>query len=110
VVEEKLDDYIAYLSLNSPTADLSEIYRINDAIKSSVEALDKEVSDIAAEFQGLDFKSAAIKLKGHPHFSFVMCLLRGMKNDYLSYYAKNHLVDWSLEQIELGDLSPPVEA
>lgn len=110
VVEEKLDDYIAYLSLNSPSADLSHVYRINDAIKSSVEALDKEVSDIAAEFQGLDFKSAAIKLKGHPHFSFVMCLLRGMKNDYLSYYAKNHLVDWSLAQIELGDLSPPVEA
>lgn len=108
VIEEKLDDYIAYLSLNSPSADLSEIYRINDAIKASIEALSKEIDDIAAEFQGVDVKTAAIQLKGHKYFGFVMGVIRGHKNDYLYHYSKNHLVDWSLEQIELGDLSTPV--
>lgn len=109
VVEEKLDDYIAYVSLNSPSADLSNIYRINDAIKAEIERMSNEIDSIAAEFKGLDFKTAAIQLKGHQHFSFVMCSLRGMKNDYLSHYAKHRLVaDWSLEQIDLGDLSAPV--
>jgi RNA ligase len=108
VVEEKLDDYIAYVSLNSPSADLSNIYRINDAIKSEIEALSNEVDDIAATFKGVDVKTAAIQLKGHKHFSFVMGAIRGHKNDYLYHYSKNRLVEaWSLEQIDLGDLSAP---
>lgn len=109
VVEEKLDDYIAYVSLNSPTADLSNIYRINDAIKGEIETLAKEVDDIAATFKDVDIKTAAIQLKGHKHFGFVMGAIRGHKNDYLYHYSKNRLVEaWSLEQIDLGDLSAPV--
>lgn len=108
IVEEKLDDYIAYISLNSPTADLSHVYRINDEIKAAIESLSKEVDEVAATFKDVDIKTAAIQLKGHKHFGFVMGVIRGHKVDYLSHYSKNHLVDWSLEQIDLGDLSAPV--
>lgn len=108
VVEEKLDDYIAYLSLNSPSADLSSIYRINDAIKLWIESFSEEVESIAAEFKGVDIKTAAMQLKGHKQFYFVIASLRGHKNDYLYHYAKTHLTDWSLAEIELGDLSSPL--
>ncbi len=107
VIEEKIDDYIAYLSLNAPEADLSHIHRINDTIKSKIEDISNEVNQTADQFKSVDIKTAAISLKGHKYFSFVMAEIRGLKNDYQYYYLKNHLQeDWSLEQIDLGEFSP----
>lgn len=105
VVDEKLDDYIAYLSLNAPEADLSHIHRINDTIKAEIENLSKTVNDIAAQYKDVDFKTVAMEMKTHEHFGFIMGVLRGYKNDYLTHYARNRLSEWSLEQVDLGSFS-----
>jgi len=110
VLEEKIDDYIAFVSLNAPDADLSHIHRINDTIKGEVEAIDKEVTEIATQYAGSDFKTIAMAVKGHPHFTFIMNMVRGKSNDYLKYYEANRLREvWSLEQIDLGDFAGDLE-
>jgi len=104
VVEEKIDDYVAFLRLNAPDVDLTQVNYIIDTIKSQVETLQHEVDVIAASYEGKSFKEIALDLKGHKYFGFVMCQVRGKVNNYLDYYASERLSDWSLEQIDLGDL------
>lgn len=106
VVDEKIDDYIAFVALNAPDADLSHIRRINDTIKSEVEALEKTVSSIVKHYEGVDFKTIALEMKDHEHFKFIMNAARGKSNNYLEYYERHRLREvWSLEQIDLGDFS-----
>lgn len=105
VLDEKFDDYVAFLQLNAPDADLSHIHRINDSIKAEIEGLRREVATIAKSYEGKSMKEVALDLKGHQYFSFVMATLRGKEVDYLDYYQSDLLRDrWSLDQIDLGDL------
>lgn len=104
VVEEKIDDYIAFISLNEKTADLTQIHYINDTIKSEIEAIDKEVQEMAKHYEGKDVKSIAIDAKGYKYFQFLMRAVRGQTNDYLTYYEREILCDrWSLDQVDFGD-------
>lgn len=106
VLSEKIDDYIAFVSLNAPDADLSQIHHINDTIKGEIECIKKAVADILSQHQGADFKTLATTYLGHPYFSFIMTTARGKEVDYLDYYERNRLKEvWSLEQIDLGDFT-----
>lgn len=106
VVEEQIDDYIAFVALNAPDADLTHIRHINDTIKEEVESIEREVNALANQYAGVDFKTVALALKDHPHFKFVMNLVRGKTNNYLEYYERNRLREvWSLEQIDLGEFA-----
>lgn len=106
VVEEQIDDYIAFVALNAPDADLTHIRHINDTIKAEVEGIEREVTALAKHYAGVDFKTVALDLKDHPHFKFVMNLVRGKTNNYLDYYERNRLREvWSLEQIDLGEFA-----
>lgn len=106
VVEEQIDDYIAFVALNAPDADLTHIRYINDTIKAEVEGIEREVTALAKHYAGVDFKTVALDLKDHPHFKFVMNLVRGKTNNYLDYYERNRLREvWSLEQIDLGEFA-----
>jgi RNA ligase len=106
VLSEKIDDYIAFVALNAPDADLSHIHRINDTIKGEIEGIKKDVADILAQHQGVDFKTLATTHLGHKYFSFIMTTARGKEVDYLDYYERNRLKEvWSLEQIDLGDFT-----
>ncbi len=61
---------------------------------------------LAKHYAGVDFKTVALDLKDHPHFKFVMNLVRGKTNNYLDYYERNRLREvWSLEQIDLGEFA-----
>lgn len=104
VLEEKIDDYIAFISLNEKTADLSKIHYINNTIKSEIEAIDQEVQAMAQNYAGQDVKAIAMDAKGYRYFGFLMRAVRGMSNDYLTYYRQELLCDrWSLDQIDFGD-------
>lgn len=106
VVEEQIDDYIAFVALNAPDADLTHIRHINDTIKEEVEGIEREVNALAKQYAGVNFKTVALALKDHPHFKFVMNLVRGKTNNYLEYYERNRLREvWSLEQIDLGEFA-----
>lgn len=105
VIDETIDDFIGYLSLNAPNADLSQVHHINTFITDFIEGIKMEVEEVAKPFVGKTFKEAAIALKGHPLFGFAMRYLRGQENDYKSYYADKYLKEhWSLDEIDLGDL------
>ncbi|MBX9837859.1 MAG: hypothetical protein K2X69_06035 [Silvanigrellaceae bacterium] len=105
VVEETIDDFIGYLSLNAPNADLSQIHTINNFINDFIATLESEVKSISAPYVGLSFKEAAIAFKTHKYFGLIMRYLRGVPNNYLGYYADNYLKEhWSLDEIDLGDL------
>lgn len=106
VLSEKIDDYIAFVALNAPDADLSQIHHINDTIKGEIEGIKQEVAEILAKHQGADFKTLATTYLGHPYFSFIMTTARGKEVDYLDYYERNRLKEvWSLEQVDLGDFT-----
>lgn len=105
VIDETIDDFIGYLSLNAPLADLSEVNSINLFITNFVSDLEKEIKELAAPFIGKPFKEAATSLEKGPKFYLVMGLLRGNTNNYLQYYLDYHLKEhWSLDEIDLGDL------
>lgn len=105
VIDETIDDFIGYLSLNAPQADLSDVHFINDFITGFISGIENEVKEIAAPFVDKPFKEAAMALKGHPKFGLVMGFLRGNTNNYLQHYADFYLKDhWSLDEIDLGDL------
>lgn len=106
VLSEKIDDYIAFVALNAPEADLTQIHHINDTIKGEIEGIKKEVADILSKHQGVDFKTLATTYLGHPYFSFIMTTARGKEVDYLDYYERNRLKEvWSLDQVDLGDFT-----
>lgn len=106
VLSEKIDDYIAFVALNAPDADLSHIHRINDTIKAEIEGIKADVAEILAQHQGSDFKTLATTYVGHKYFSFIMTTARGKEVDYLDHYERNRLKEvWSLEQIDLGDFT-----
>lgn len=106
VLSEKIDDYIAFVALNAPEADLTQIHHINDTIKGEIEGIKKEVDTILAQHQGADFKTLATTYLGHPYFSFIMTTARGKEVDYLDYYERNRLKEvWSLDQVDLGDFT-----
>ena len=106
VLSEKIDDYIAFVALNAPDADLTQIHYINDTIKAEIEGLKNDVAAILAQHEGADFKTLATTYLGHPYFWFIMMAARGKEVDYLDYYERNRLKEvWSLEQIDLGDFT-----
>lgn len=106
VLSEKIDDYIAFVALNAPDADLSHIHRINDTIKAEIEGIKADVAEILTQHQGADFKTLATTYVGHKYFSFIMTTARGKEVDYLDHYERNRLKEvWSLEQIDLGDFT-----
>lgn len=102
VVEEKIDDYIAFLQLNAPEVDLTHINRIIDTVKSQIETIAGEVDVIVESFKGQTFKEVAMAMKGHQYFGFVMTQVRGGTVDYLGFYESKMLSDWSLDEIDLG--------
>lgn len=105
VIDETIDDFIGYLTLNAPKADLSQIHHINNTIGSFIVDMNKEVVDLATPFIGVPFKDVALAFKGHKYFSFIMNYLRGNDLRYFEYYKDYHLKeDWSLDEIDLGDL------
>jgi hypothetical protein len=106
VLSEKIDDYIAFVALHAKDADLTHIHYINDTIKAEIEGIKKDVADILAQHEGVDFKTLATTYLGHPYFSFIMTTARGKEVDYLDYYERNRLKEvWSLEQVDLGNFT-----
>jgi hypothetical protein len=111
VLSEKIDDYIAFVALNAPDADLSQIHHINDTIKGEIEGIKKDVAEILAKHQGADFKTLATTYLGHPYFAFIMTTARGKEVDYLEYYERYRLKEvWSLGDFTGSDDSDDVEA
>jgi RNA ligase len=105
VVEETIDDFIGYFSLNAPEADLSQVHQINNFINDFITKLEIEVKEIARPYALLPIKDAAIAMKGHKYFGLVINQLRSHTNNYLAYYSTHYLKEhWSLEQLDLGDL------
>ena len=105
VLDETIDDFIGYLSLNAPKADMSQVHHINNSINEFVNQMEKEVIELSAPFIDKPIKEAALALKGHKYFGFVMGTLRGQTCDYLGYYKEHYLKEhWSLDEIDLGDL------
>lgn len=105
VIDETIDDFIGYLSLNAPMADLSEVNEINLTITKFITDLECEIKELAAPFIGKSFKEAATAIEKGPKFYLVMGLLRGNTNNYHKHYLDYHLKeDWNLEEIDLGDL------
>lgn len=105
VIDETIDDFIGYLSLNAPEADMSQVHSIHDFIIDFISGIEHEVKELAAPFADKTFKEAALALKGHPKFALVMGVLRGNTNNYLQHYSDQYLKEhWSLDEIDLGDL------
>jgi RNA ligase len=105
VVEETIDDFIGYLSLNAPEADMSQVHQINNFINEFINEMKKEVIELSTPFMDLPLKDAAIAMKGHKYFGFVMNHLRNQVPDYLGYYKAFYLKEhWSLDEIDLGNL------
>lgn len=102
VLEETIDDFIAFIKTNRPGADLTRIVEINDEITTEIETLESSVKKIVDENQGLTPKELNEKMKGSPLHNFVMRTFRGQTFDYLNWYRMHKLKDWSLKPVEMG--------
>lgn len=102
VIDETIDDFIAFVKTNRPKADLSRIIEINDEITTEIEMLESSVKKIVDESQGLTPKELNDKMKDSPLHNFVMRTFRGQTFDYLKWYRMHKLKDWSLRPVDMG--------
>lgn len=93
-----IDDTKALLvELGKP---LKPVELIEHKVVSDINEIINTVNTIKdKECVPLDIRSIAEKYKGHKYFGLIMNAVRGKENDYIDYYAKYHLKDYSLNEI-----------
>ena len=94
VANENVDDLKSLLV--SQGQNIDQIVKIETQVVKEIAGIKKVVEAVACMWQNASFKTAACELKGSPYFSLVMSLLRGKEPNYIDYWKRNHLKDYSL--------------
>lgn len=102
VLNETIDDFIAFIQTNRPNADLTRVNEINNQITSEIAHLKSETDKLVKENAHLSFKDMAAQFKNHPLSSFVLRTARGQEVDYIKWYRMNRLKSWPLDPLEMG--------
>lgn len=97
VVNETVDDLKSLVA--SQGKDITPIEAIEDQVAHELQWLRSEVNTVAQSFIGETFKDAAIALKGTRLFSLVMSELRGKEPNYIDFWKKNFLKNYSLRVV-----------
>lgn len=94
VANENVDDMKSLLV--SQGQNIDQIVEIETRVVNEIAEIKRIVETHAHMWQGASFKVAAIGLQGCAYFSLVMSLLRGKEPNYIDYWKRNHLKDYSL--------------
>lgn len=105
VLEETIDDFIAFLNTNRPKADLTRVNEINDEVSGWLHKTEAEVEKHVAECAGMTPKEVYMKFEGHPLQGFIARRFRGQTINYIYHYQQNLLSGWSLKGIDMGEIS-----
>lgn len=97
VVNETVDDLKSLVA--SQGKDITPIEAIEDQVARELHSIRSEVNTVAQSFIGETFKDAAIALKGTQLFSLVMSELRGKEPNYIDFWKKNFLKNYSLRVV-----------
>jgi T4 RnlA family RNA ligase len=105
VLDEAIDDFIAFLRTNRPTADMRRVIEINDTVTGEIEKMQSDVDKLVSEHRHLPFKEMFAALQGHPLQGFVVQRARGKMIDYVKHYRQQKLPLWSLKAIDMGEIT-----
>ncbi len=100
VLADQSDDLKGAFALTGRS--IEPILKVEHQIHGIIAAAEKAVEEhvMNGKALGRTPKDMALALKDHPLFSQVMRAFRGMDNNWLEWYEKNHLDSWSLEVVQ----------
>lgn len=94
VANETVDDMKSLLT--SQGQSLDPVIAIETRVAEEIASIKEVVELRANEWKSASFKEAAIGLEGCAYFSLIMSQLRGKEPNYVDYWKRNHLKDYSL--------------
>jgi len=97
VVNETIDDMKSLVS--SQGKEIALLEAIENKVVHELQWLRCEVNALSQAFIGSTIKEAAVSLKGHQLFSLVMSELRGKEPNYIDYWKRNFLKNYSLRVV-----------
>ena len=96
-VDESLDDCKSWAVESG--LDLEKIENIERQVVKQIEHMMNEVQSIVASSKDLDAKTVAQGNLKHPYFKLVMDLYRGKEPDYITYFKRHLLSEYSLKLV-----------
>ncbi len=102
VVDDSADDLKGAFTMTG--RDIDPIIKVETEIFAAIEKVKISLVEILNAFKSedMDAKAMAIKFKHHPHFTLIMKLFRGQEINWLEWYKKNYLDDWTLEVVPVN--------
>ena len=99
VIADKADDLKAAFALTG--RDAKPIAKVQNDINLCITATKCVVLSVVngAKSNGFTQKDTALTYKDHDLFGLIMAEFSGKTVDYMKWYAKTHLTDWSLEVV-----------
>lgn len=95
ILNEEIDDHKALL--HEMGEDLAPVEEIENDVLHKLNHIRNEVEKEYDKHKNLDQKSFALKLKGHYLFSLIMKKYHGEEPNYLEWFKKNRLNDYSVD-------------
>lgn len=99
VLDEKLDDVKA--SLFEIGATLESVEAVEQRVVDELNGIRHEVDELVAQYHGKTPKEMALACKSHPLFGLAIQQHRGNEPDYLEYFRKSRLKEYSLRQLPM---------
>jgi RNA ligase len=96
--DETLDDIKSQMAMANLS--LVEIEEIETRVAEEIVSLRDQVSHLILANLDKSIKDVAIEMKGHPLFSLIMVEKRGKEPNYVDYWKRNLLNNYSLRSIK----------
>ncbi len=105
VLEASIDDAKAFIA--EVGYSIKPIEDLEHRVVSEINAIAHEVEDVKAlsVSKNMSVKDIAIAYKDHPYRSLIMNAVRGVENDYVDYYKKHFLKNFSLNEVKIDRIS-----
>lgn len=94
VIDETLDDILGVVVQSN--LDRSKVDDIEAKVVGELTQIQREVDAIIAGVDGLSIKEIALGLQKNPLFSLIMTKIRGKEPNYIEFWKKNYLKNYSL--------------
>lgn len=97
VLDETIDDMKSLVA--SQGKDILPIEKIEQQVTEEISEYREQVKQIVSQYSDKSIKEVAIEMKGHPLFKMIMSEKRGMDGNYIEFWKRNRLQDFSLRCI-----------
>jgi type 1 glutamine amidotransferase len=99
VVSEQVDDFKAYIASIDEPEMMETVNRVEKRVVTEINEIVAEVSGIIGLHEFDNPKDFALQYRSHPLFYLLMNSFKGKENDWVDYFLKYRLKNYSTECI-----------